>query len=95
MFPNVLQEESNNVSDNLKWRFRKKFEQGELQINTNRFLGYDKDEYGDLIINKEEAKIVEFIFNEYISSKGSFTIANELNAQGVPTVGGAKCLLKV
>ncbi len=51
------QEESKNLSDNLKWRARKKFEQGELIINTIRFLGYDKDEYGDLVINPKEAEV--------------------------------------
>lgn len=84
------QEESKNVSDNLKWRARKKFEQGELIINTTRFLGYDKDEYGDLVINSKEAEVVRRIFNEYLSGKGSFTIAKELNAEGVPTIGGAR-----
>ncbi|GAA0753461.1 recombinase family protein [Clostridium sartagoforme] len=82
------QEESKNVSDNLKWRARKKFEQGELIINTTRFLGYDKDEYGDLVINPKEAEVVKRIFNEYLSGKGGFAIAKELNADGVPTIGG-------
>lgn len=53
------QEESKNISDNLKWRVKKKFERGELIINTTRFLGYDKDEYGDLVINPKEAEIVK------------------------------------
>ena len=84
------QEESKNVSDNLKWRVRKKFEKGEFIINTARFLGYDKEEYGELIINEDEAKIVRRIFKEYLSGKGSFTIAKELNAEGIPTITGAK-----
>ena len=37
------QEESKSVSENIKWRYRRKFEQGEVSINTTRFLGYDKD----------------------------------------------------
>jgi len=63
------QEESRNVSENLKWRARKKFENGELIINTSRFLGYEKDRYGNLIINQDEAKVVRRIFEEYISGK--------------------------
>jgi len=39
------QEESRNVSENLKWRAIKQFQQGELMINSKRFLGYDKDKY--------------------------------------------------
>ncbi len=45
------QEESRSMSENNKWTIRKKFEQGEVMINTERFLGYDKDEYGGLSIN--------------------------------------------
>ena len=84
------EEESRSVSENIKWRIRKKFERGELILNTKRFLGYDNDEYGDLVINQKEAKIVRRIFDEYLSGKGSFTIAKELNVEDIPTVTGAR-----
>lgn len=84
------QEESKNVSDNIKWRIKKKFEKGELIINTKRFLGYDKDEYGDLIINREEAIIVELIFDMYLNGYGSHRIAKELNKKNIPTVTGSR-----
>lgn len=71
IFSSFDQEESKNVSDNLKYRVRKKFEQGRLIINTTRFLGYDKDEFGDLVINKEEAEAVKRIFNDYLKGKGT------------------------
>lgn len=80
------QEESKNVSDNLKWRVKKKFGKDELIINTVRFLGYDMDEYGELEVNPREAEIVKRLFEEYLSGKGSFTIAKELNKEGIPTV---------
>lgn len=81
------QEESKNVSDNLKWRARKKFQRGELIINTNRFLGYSKDRYGDLSINQKEARIVKKIYKDYLKGKGVDAIAKELNMKRVPTVG--------
>ncbi|WDC83594.1 recombinase family protein [Caloramator sp. mosi_1] len=84
------QEESKNVNDNLKWRIKKKFERGELIINTTRFLGYDKDEYGDLVINPKEAEIVRRIFEDYLKGKGTFTIAKELNEENIPTVAGGR-----
>ena len=83
------EEESRSVSENLKWRVKKKFERGEMIINTTRFLGYDKDEYGDLVINKKEAAIVKRIFEDYIAGNGSFKIAKALNAEGIPTIGRA------
>ncbi len=84
------EEESRSASENVKWRFRKKFEQGELLINTKRFLGYDKDEYGDLVINRKEAKIVGYIFEAYLSGKGTHKIAKDLNKNKIPTVTGTK-----
>lgn len=84
------QEESTNISQNIKWRIKEKFRRGEMILTTERFLGYDKDEYGELVINIEEAKIVERIYKEYLSGKGCFTIAKEFNKEGVPTVTGSK-----
>lgn len=84
------QEESKSASDNQKWRYKRKFEQGKLAINATRFLGYDKDEYGDLVINRSQAEIVERIFKDYLSGKGSHIIAKELNAEGVLTVAGGR-----
>lgn len=84
------EEESRSVSENLKWRYRKKFENGELAINTSRFLGYDKDGYGDLVINIKEAEIVKRIYTEYLSGKGCFKIAKLLNSEGILTVTGSK-----
>lgn len=84
------QEESKSASENLKWRYRRKFEQGELAVNTTRFLGYDKNKHGQLVINPDQAKVVERIFADYVSGKGSFVIAKELNGEGVSTVAGGK-----
>ncbi len=83
------QEESKNVSDNIKWRYRQKFENGELVINTNRFLGYDKDEHGHLIINAKEAEIVKRIYSEYLAGHGAYKMAKLLNAEGIPTLTGS------
>lgn len=84
------EEESRSVSENIKWRIRKKFERGELIINTKRFLGYDKDVYGDLVINHREALIIRRIYEDYLDGKGSFSIAKELNAEGIPTITGGR-----
>ena len=83
------QEESRSFSENLRWTLRKKFEHGEGNINTSRFLGYDKDENGQLVINEKEAKIVRRIYDMYLSGMGTFQIKNKLNEEKVPTVTGA------
>lgn len=82
------QEESRSISENNKWTIKKKFERGEGMINTARFMGYDKDETGDLVINKAEAKIVRRIFELYLSGEGTHRIAKILNEEGIKTVTG-------
>lgn len=84
------QEESKSASENLKWRYRRKFEEGKVVINTTRFMGYDKNQQGDLVINPIQAKVIERIFADYIGGKGSFVIAKELNVEEVRTVAGGK-----
>lgn len=83
------QEESKSVSDNMKWRYQKKFENGEYVLNTQRFLGYDKDADGNLVINPNEAEIVKRIYTEYLDGDGSFKIAKRLKSEGVSTVTGS------
>lgn len=84
------QEESQSMSENNKWSIRKKFERGEYMINTSRFMGYDKNEYGDLIVNPKEALVVEFIFDLYLLHVGSSRLSALLNFLGVETVTGRK-----
>ena len=82
------QEESRSMSENNKWSIRKKFERGEVMITTSRFLGYDKNEYGDLIVNRKEAEIVSLTFDLYLRNVGSSRIGELLDYLGVKTVTG-------
>ena len=84
------QEESRSMSENNKWTMKKKFERGEIMVNTTRFMGYDKNEFGELVINREQAKIVRRIFDMYLSGIGMFRIAALLNDENVPTITGGK-----
>ena len=84
------QEESKNVSENIKWRYRRKFQNGEVAINATRFLGYDKNKQGELVINPAQAEVVRRIFEDTIGGKGSFVIARQLNGEGVATVAGGR-----
>ena len=47
------QEESKNMSDNIKWGIRAKMRAGGVCLNCTRFLGYVKDEKGKLIIENQ------------------------------------------
>ena len=84
------EEESKAMRDNLKWTIQKKFERGDIIINTTRFLGYDLDEYGDMVINQKQAALVRKIFQMYLDGMGCFKIAKELNREKIPTITDAK-----
>lgn len=81
----LAQEESRNISENCKWGIRKKFKDGKLHLNANRFLGYDKDDKGKLVINEEQAAVVRRIFYEFIwDGLNPDAIARRLQEEGVP-----------
>ena len=65
IFSSMAQEESRNISENIKWGFRKRFKEGIVHINTKRFLGYDKDSEGKIIINDENQKIIKITYIAY------------------------------
>lgn len=82
------QEESRNLSENTRWGIARKFEQGIVQVNHMKFMGYTKDVNGNLIIVPEEAEIVQKIFDLYLQGLGTYRIAKELERQGIRTITG-------
>jgi site-specific DNA recombinase len=84
----LAQDESRSISENSTWGIRRRFEQGKVAVNHTKFLGYDKDENGELVINEEQAKIVRRIYTEYLEGKGPNRIARELEDEGVPNWNG-------
>lgn len=84
------EEESRNVSENRKWSIRKKFERGEYMINTERFMGYEKDEFGELVINPKEAMAVRFFADMYLLGVGSSRLRQLADFLRVPSVTGGK-----
>lgn len=80
------QEESRSISDNIKWRFQKKYEKG---IPHAKFFIYGyrwKDR--ELVIQKEEAAIVRKVFYSYLAGKTRRAIHRELANTGVHTMYG-------
>lgn len=59
-----------------------------LQVNHNRFLGYTKDEEGNLVIDLEQAEIVKRIYREYLEGYSMDKIAAGLEANGILTGAG-------
>ena len=84
----LAQDESRSISENSTWGIRRRFEQGRLFINATKFLGYDKDKNGNLVINEKQAKIVRRIYREFLDGKGANRIARDLEKDRVPNWNG-------
>ena len=62
----LAQQESQSLSQNIKLGLQYRYQQGHVQVNHNRFLGYTKDADGHLIIDPDQAEIVRRIYREYL-----------------------------
>ena len=85
----LAQQESESLSQNVKIGVQYRFQQGKVMVNARRFLGYDKDDKGHLIINPEQAEIVKRIFREYLEGASCKKIAQGLQRDGIPNARGS------
>lgn len=79
----LAQDESRSISENSTWGIRRRYEQGQFKISTKRFLGYDTDEEGNLVVNKKQAKIVVRLYEEYLKGKTVEYIARQYTRDGI------------
>ena len=84
----LAQQESQSLSQNVKLGLQYRYQQGQVQVNHNRFLGYTKDADGNLVIDPEQAEIVRRIYREYLEGKSIKKIATGLEADGILTGAG-------
>ena len=86
----LAQEESRSISENCTWGMRKRFADGKVTVPFGRFLGYDRGEDGNLVVNEEQAKIVREIYGLFLQGRSPYQIAKILTEKGIPTPGGKK-----
>jgi len=79
----LAQQESQSLSQNVKLGLQYRYQQGEIQVNCARFLGYTKDENKRLVVVPEEAEIVKRIYREYLEGASMLKIARRLEADGI------------
>ena len=84
----LAQQESQSLSQNIKLGLQYRYQQGQVQVNHTRFLGYTKDADGHLIIDPEQAEIVRRIYREYLEGRSMDKIAKGLEADGILTGAG-------
>jgi DNA invertase Pin-like site-specific DNA recombinase len=82
------QEESRNLSENTRWGLVRRFENGIVSVNHNKFLGYTKDKNSELVIVPKEAELVRRIFRLYLEGSSIIQITKILESEGITTVTG-------
>ena len=84
----LAQQESQSLSQNVKLGLQFRYQNGQVQVNHNHFLGYTKDADGNLIIDPEQAEVVKRIYREYLEGYSMDRIAKGLEATGILTGAG-------
>ena len=84
----MAEQESRTMSTNIKWAYQKKFEKGEVVLNTGTVLGYAKDNDGNYVIAENEAKTVRRIYAQYVSGLTVPQICRGLETDGITTKRG-------
>lgn len=82
----MAQEESRSISENTRWAFVKKAEQGILHLGSNQMLGFDQE--GDKLVPNADAWIVRLVFEEYASGITVSQIIRNLKGRGALTFTG-------
>ena len=87
IYAGFAQSESESISKNVTWSFRKRFQDGKPVFNYKCLLGYRKGEDGEPEIVPEEASIVERIFNMYLSGETINRISTKLREENLQIPG--------
>ncbi len=84
----LAQEESHNLSENIKWGILRKMEKGDFALPYARFLGYRKGRDGRPEIIPKEARVAQRIYWLYLNSVTINRIATILTKKKATAPGG-------
>lgn len=84
----LAQEESRSISENCTWGQRKRFADGKVTVPFKNFLGYDRGEDGNLVLNKKQAEVVKQIYAMFLKGMTPHTIARKLTEEKIKTPAG-------
>lgn len=88
IYGSIAQSESENISANVRWGKAQSAREGRVPFHYKRFLGYRRGADGNPEIDPEQAVIVKRIYDSFLAGDSLATIANDLNANGIPTPSG-------
>ena len=82
-FPGMAaQQESVNISGNLRWSYQKRMQSGDFNCTCPAY-GFDLKD-GQMTVNETEAAVIRRIFDLYLQGYGTLAIAKMLNEDGIP-----------
>ncbi|WP_322181499.1 recombinase family protein [Neglectibacter caecimuris] len=87
IYAGFAQSESESMSRNITWSFRKNFEDGKAVFIYKKLLGYRRGEDGNPEIVPYEAEIVERIFNMFLAGQPVNVIAQTLRKENIQIPG--------
>ena len=76
----TAQQESKNKSENVRWAYQKRAEQGIRHIGNNRVMGYD--EVNGMLTPNKDAWVVKMIFEQYANGISPAQIIKNLETAG-------------
>ena len=88
IYGSIAQSESENISANVRWGKAQSAKEGNVPFHYKRFLGYRRGPDGKPEIDPEQAVVVKRICERFLAGDSLATIANNLNADGIPTPSG-------
>ena len=84
----LAQDEIRNLSENVAWGKRKRFADGKVFIPTAHFLGFTKDDTGNVVIDDKQAKVVRRIYKLFLEGKTPHYIQSLFEAEKIKAPGG-------
>ena len=89
VFASMAQEESMSISQNQRISYQRRMERGEF-ITCFAPFGYKLVNGKNLEIDENEAKLVRWIFAEYLNGKSTVWLAEQMELMGIATKTGIK-----
>lgn len=83
IYAGFAQSESESMSKNITWAYRKRFEDGKVMMQYKTMLGYRKGADGEPEIVPQEAEIVKRIFDMFLSGQTVRAISDQLRSEEI------------
>ena len=90
LLESVAEEENRNNSQNTYWGIKKRVMNGSSKLFMRKCYGYTHDSCGNLIIEPQEAEIVQYIFQLYLQGTSIAGIRKKLANRGILSPAGSE-----